>query len=512
MPPRPPAPVPAPAAGITSKMRLKPLLETLQAVTTAATTRAEEASLLFSNVASLLNVQLHGEPAKAIPLYLRKSFYAFCQDISTVAERHFESHARGSPRPPLPYTSLPKPNAQDTPPTSTASTTPPSPLVEETTSHVTYASVTRKPPPTAPRASQQPKQKATPKTRPPDNRLFVRLPENHVLRTVSPYSIQNDLNKALGTKLVKEIQTTRTGFALCPLSPETEASLTALIPKITALFCEKGPCVVEKATNLVSYRIASIPRSFQGYENGQVTQIRVTAEHLSLALTDELNESPVQITETRHSNEASYTFSSTWIARFPSEAAPLPRSLLLLGARASIKLLPKKVAVVQCNRCWMWHNERSCARLARCRLCGSTTHIESEHTLCSPIAHPCPPRCFHCHGPHPSDSLECLLRPKPNQTALTKQQKAQIRQSCSAAFLRMKAANCTSLVTPTPSPHAMEVEAPPKDTPTRPSTPPASQDLTFPPTTSQGSRYSIPSPSEQLLPRKRLFPNPTLHE
>jgi hypothetical protein len=519
VPPRPPAP--APAGRPASTTRQISLSESLLAVTTAASTRAEEATLLFSNIASMLDAQLQGEPEKAVPHHLRKSFYAFCQDISTVAQHHFDSHVRGAPRPPPPYT-FPSSRSSSpiTPPSAIGSPTP----TEETTAHEpvaapeahraqaqrhtpTYASVITRPTPT-PRASHQPTKKALPKTPPPDNRLFVRLPEDHVLRAVSTYSIQNDLNKALEKKLVKEIQTTRTGFALCPLSPEAQDSLEALIPQITALFSEKGPCVVEKASNLVSYRIALIPRSFQGFQDNQVTQIRVTPEHLSSALTEELGSTPTQVVETRHSSEALHTFSSSWIARFPSGTPTLPRSPLLFGARASVKLLPKRVAVIQCNRCLMWHNERTCARLARCRLCGSTTHAENEHTPCSTIAHPCPPRCFHCHGPHPADSLECLLRPKPNQVALTKQQKAQIRQSCSAVSLRIKTASCPPS-TSEPSPvrqdtsHVMEIEIP--AAPSRPSTPLASQAPTIPPPTSQGSRYSTPSPSELLMPGKRLF-------
>lgn len=524
MPPRPPAPVPA--GGPASTTRQKSLSESLLAVTTAASTRAEEGTLLFSNIASILDEQLQGEPVKALPSHLRKSFYAFCQDISTVAQRHFDNHVRGSPRPPLPYMCLPNPStALFTPPPTTGSLTPPT---EEATTpesvagpqatraqipaqkHTpSYANAIASPPQIpAPQASHQLKKKAPPKTPPLDNRLFVRLPENHVLRAVSTYSIQNDLNKALGKKLVKEIQTTRTGFALCPLSPEAQDSLEALIPQITALFSEKGPCVVEKASNLVSYRIALIPRSFQGFQDNQITQIRVTPEHLSSALTEELGFTPTQVAETRHSTENPHTFSTSWIARFPSNTTTLPRSLLLFGARASVKLLPKRVAVIQCNRCLMWHNERTCARLARCRLCGSTTHTENEHTPCSTTAHPCPPRCFHCHGPHPADSPECLLRPKPNQVALTKQQKAQIRQSCAAAFLRIKTASCPPSASMPPSVQqdaspAMEIEI--AAAPLRPSTPPTSQPATLPPTTSQGSRYSMPSPSEQLMPGRRLF-------
>jgi hypothetical protein len=332
--------------------------------------------------------------------------------------------------------------------------------------------------------------------------LFVRLPENHVLRAVSAYSIQNDLNKALGKKIVKEVQTTKTGYALCPLSPQPQDSLDLLIPQITALFSAKGPCTVEKAGNLVSYRIALIPRSFQGFQNNQITQIPVTAELLSSALTEELNAAPTQIVETRLSSESLFTASTTWIVRFPSNTNPLPRSLLLFGARVSIKLLPKKVVTIQCNRCLMWHNERTCVRAPRCRLCGSTKHTEKEHSPCSTAAHACPPRCIHCHGPHSADFTECLLRPKPGQAGPTKQQKAQIRQSCSAAYLRIKATNCPSS-TLQDTLDSIEVDIP--EAPTRPNTPPTRHSLNLPPTTSQGSRFSILSPSEQLLPGKRLF-------
>jgi hypothetical protein len=279
-----------------------------------------------------------------------------------------------------------------------------------------------------------------------------------------------------------------------------------------------------KASNLVSFRIASVPRSFLGYHDGQISQIPVTPELLSSALAEELGTAPTQVVETKNSIEASYTFSATWIARFPSDVTSLPRSPLLFGARASVRVLPKKISIVQCSRCLSWHNARTCARLPRCRLCGSTTHVEEGHTACSDTTHSCPPRCLHCHGPHPADSLECLLRPKPQQTALTKQQKAQIRQSCSAARLRIKAANCgTSPRATEPSPNPlitnnttqpMEVEAASSSSvlATRPSTPPTSQTLLAPPTTNQSLRFSLLSPSEQLLPGKRLFSRPSQDE
>lgn len=200
--------------------------------------------------------------------------------ISTVAQRHFNSHVRGSSRPPLPYIRPSSHNGSPvTPPSTTGSLTP----IEETTAHESAAvpeahrvedqrhtptytnALTRST--LTPQSGHRPKRKALPRTPLLDNRLFVRLPEDHVPRAKSTYSIQNDLNKALEKKLVKEIQTTRIGFALCSLSPEMQDSLQALIPQITALFSKKGPCVVEKADNLVRYRIALVLPRLPGQPN-----------------------------------------------------------------------------------------------------------------------------------------------------------------------------------------------------------------------------------------------------
>lgn len=91
---------PAAATGYASTTRLEPLSTSLYAATTAASTRAEEATLLFGNIASLLDEQLQGQSAKSLPSHLRKDFITFCQDISIVARRHFDSHVRGISRPP----------------------------------------------------------------------------------------------------------------------------------------------------------------------------------------------------------------------------------------------------------------------------------------------------------------------------------------------------------------------------------------------------------------------------
>lgn len=54
---------------------------------------------------------------------------------------------------------------------------------------------------------------------------------------------------------------------------------------------------------------------------------------------------------------------------------------------------------------------------------------------------------MNCHGPHPTDSLECLIRPRKDNSLPNKAQITQIRKAASAARLRLKTAHCGSLGT-----------------------------------------------------------------
>lgn len=105
---------------------------------------------------------------------------------------------------------------------------------------------------------------------------------------------------------------------------------------------------------------------------------------------------------------------------------------------------------VQCTRCWLWHNARSCASNPRCRLCGSSSHLEDKHgNLCAATgAHSCPNRCIHCHGPHSADDKNCELRPKTSGTPKTKAQVSEIRRINAAARMRKQAeAGCVKRTT-----------------------------------------------------------------
>lgn len=438
-------------AATTAKPTLPTTLhEAIQLATSAAATRASEAQRLYSKIADMLE-EYRQEENKTLPTHLRSAFKAFCDDFFAVTQRHIDAHVRGNPRPPPPY--MASVDSPKTPPTSTP------PLADSTVTRsrsasrpgpysppISYAEAVSKPRSILKDSSSTSLSIARPQARkmtsPPDNRLFVRLDISHKAKTLPGYTVLNKL-RALGIgQHIQDIQTTKTGFALKPSSPESQTTLEASMADLYSFFGEG--CKIERASEWTSYRITAVPRNITLLNDQyEPTQSSTTAEILASALTEAVGTAPANITQTPASVATPHDYSSSWIARFPINTPALPRNILLLGARASIKYLPKRTTTIQCKRCFQWHNDRICARTQRCRLCGSTVHTEPNHPACSPSPHSCPPRCLHCHGPHPADSLECLLRPNPKKTKLTKQQTAQIRQTCAAARIQLcQAASC----------------------------------------------------------------------
>ncbi|KAI0992890.1 hypothetical protein K3495_g15294, partial [Podosphaera aphanis] len=216
----------------------------------------------------------------------------------------------------------------------------------------------------------------------------------------------------------------------------------------------------EKPDNHTAFRLSGVPRSYAGYDGSNIVMETIDAAVVAEALADLTKVAPINVLESRGSSYSEYSPTKSWIVLYP-KGSNLSRSLPLFGVRVSAKLLPQRTRVPQCGRCFGWHNERSCSRFPRCRICSSTHHVEKGHISCNPVvAHECPPKCANCHGPHPADSLECLLRPRKDNTFPSKQETAAIRQAAAAARLRLKATHCgilqiqstTPTVSQTPSP------------------------------------------------------------
>ena len=104
--PLPPPSLPLPPLNsFARKAKEVSLTEMLLSTTSAATTRNQEATLMFQHIASVLDDAIDNN--NSIPNHLQKPFRDFVTDLSCIARRHFECHIRGSPRPPAPYSSVP---------------------------------------------------------------------------------------------------------------------------------------------------------------------------------------------------------------------------------------------------------------------------------------------------------------------------------------------------------------------------------------------------------------------
>ncbi|KAI0994787.1 hypothetical protein K3495_g13395 [Podosphaera aphanis] len=288
-----------------------------------------------------------------------------------------------------------------------------------------------------------PNRSQKPNSSPPvDERLFLRLEQDATERLISPYPLLLQLRKFLGENaaLLKEVQHVPSGLALRPSSDTAS-------PRLESLFSEgikgrlRGALGIEKAQNLVTYLLSSIPRSYTALNDAdELINFPITAENVCSKLKEEKGLTPVAAFETRTSLDSPHSYTARYIVRFPLDTI-LPQKFQLFGVEVISRRLSKKASIIQYGRCFQWHNERICSRALRCRLCGSTEHVEENHSPCGPHPHPCPARCIHCHGPHAADATECPLRPRRNGNRLTKEQVAHIRQSSAAARMSL----CTTV-------------------------------------------------------------------
>ena len=491
--------------------RPKTFSECLQAVTKAAADRTEEANQLFGSCTLASTKDLPRTLPKTSCLWRNATStvtcgaqlsplpYSVSPNLSPTVEQEIEKSTLPGPASPASPETHPRPTA------SFAATTTPDHSAREPTS---YSGILKAGP------SLRQAEEASQPTRKPsrvsakrsiDRRIMVRLPPNHLARSVSGFSLVPELNKVLGGKVLRDVQPTRTGFALSLASRDMPSMHKELFPKIVTMF---GDCVVEEASNLTSL-LSNVPRSYTALTNPGpspiVTSVPVTDVTLEQALQDVASAPPVTISETQASQKSLFSPSTSWVVRFPHTVTSLPRTLNILGVAVSTRLLTQKVSTIQCARCWGWHNIRSCARNPRCRLCGSSQHTEESHTPCCSTAHDCPPRCLHCHGPHPADFTDCLLRPKAGKVTLTKQQRASIRKAEASSLLQLQASKCVaSRAQASPS-------QPPAISSSSPSTPKASGALTVDTEMSIAANSpSLPSsPSATPLPQEHFLTPPS---
>lgn len=481
----------------------RPLQTALQETSTAATIRAAEGLKIFSPIAGFLDE--HRNHSTGLSPHLQKALAILSDDLAAVAQRHFNAYISGNTPTLSPSTPSPARNHAPAP-------LPPSPPLSRPTSGLaqsSYATITKLDPAKAPTAGHQtksPKKKliSEAKQAPPDHRLFVRLPDDHAAKKIDSYAIFSSLRSQLGTSsnALKEVQTIKTGFALCPASPEALSTLEAQKEVISAYF---GNCQIERSSQWISYRVTNLPRKIGQIINGQYTIVPVDPAMLSAEVFEQTGHRPVSVSETAASAANTNSLSSSWFVNFSKDTKiSLPARLRLFGTVSNARFLNRKVTIIQCNRCWKWHNSRSCARPPKCRLCGSPEHTEEGHTNnCSvPNPHCCPPRCFHCHGPHPADCPECPLRPKAGITR-TKAQRAEIRKTSAISLANSRTEQgCSSERPADTQEQAMAIDIPPTQiqvvSPFRPTTPPSQEPPKEPPATANTVRFATPQPQNRF--------------
>lgn len=255
-----------------------------------------------------------------------------------------------------------------------------------------------------------------------DRRLFVRLPQEHEWRKLSPAGIRESIVRKLSISpaLIGKIKPVRSGFALSPCSTEARE---AILNAGNGLFLSGAK--LEPATNWASVLIPTVPSSIRK-EHGEV-------EISSSLLSDEIERvcsmRPVYVKlYGRNKPEAPHR---TWMAFF----LKTPRIGFRVFDESGIARSFKKQHPLQfCKRCNGHHPDKNCSRAPSCSNCGSTNHATDACKAAT--------KCRNCGGPHRSDSRRCLARPT-RSGAPTKEQMKIYRQAGDReyqAVLRARAA------------------------------------------------------------------------
>ncbi|KAI1001768.1 hypothetical protein K3495_g6433 [Podosphaera aphanis] len=261
------------------------LTETLLLTTTAANTRADEATLMFGGVAAAVDEATRRATAPNIPRHLMKTYQDFLTRLQSVALEFFESHVRGYPHP-----LQSKKNGRP----------------KEIPARSWPLKLTR------PQVQAKPTQV--------DERLFLRLSRDSNIRLLSPYPLLSLFRKLLGehVALLKEVQHVSSGLALRPSLEAAPSKLESLLSEFVSQGKIGGTTGVEKAQNLVSYVITSVPRNYTTLNDyNQLTIEPIGSDLVKKELSDEKGDSPVAVFETRGSSESSHMHTARYIARLP---------------------------------------------------------------------------------------------------------------------------------------------------------------------------------------------------
>lgn len=243
-----------------------------------------------------------------------------------------------------------------------------------------------------------------------DDRLFLRLDENHIWRQLSPSGIREAIIKTTicSPTDIERIHRTRTGFAISVKNQEAKARLLAASDTLIPFEAK-----LELPSDLVALRIASVPVAVHTL-SGRVV---VTPDMVATEILRVTKCTPSRVRV--HGISKNGSLYRSWLALFPKASSPKPGFRLFDDSGIALTHQPR-VPIQQCKRCLGFHATRGCSRTPACWNCASTMHSSTECKAAT--------RCRNCGGPHRSDSRDCLARPS-RSGPVTKEQLITIRQA-----------------------------------------------------------------------------------
>ncbi|KAI0992967.1 hypothetical protein K3495_g15217 [Podosphaera aphanis] len=250
----------------------------------------------------------------------------------------------------------------------------------------------------------------------PDERLFLRLREDHPLRKTSPHFVKLSLAAKLrvANSAIQHVTIVNSGFAI---TADNEAARNLLLSEAHRLESEGSnadPLMqdlkLEAASKWISVLAPNVPDYLHSFEFPTTTEPGATTrlQQITIPVTREMVIEEVSLKTGMVPISARALASSTnrpasdWIIHFQAGIPKLGERLFEESGR--LTEFHRRPKIAQCNRCWGHHPTKICSRAPRCIRCGS---IEHQCGACKQEI----PRCINCHGPHRADDPGCMARP-----------------------------------------------------------------------------------------------------
>lgn len=255
-----------------------------------------------------------------------------------------------------------------------------------------------------------------------DRRLFIRLPQEHEWRKLSPAGIRGSIVRkfSISPALIRKIKPVCSGFALSLCSTEARE---AILNAGNGLFLSGAK--LELATNWASVPIPTVP-SLIRKDHGEV---KISGSLLSDEIKWVCSMQPLYVKlYGRNKPEALHR---TWMAFFLKAPHICVKIFDESGIARSFK---KQNQLEFCKHCNGHHPDKICSRALFCSYCGSRNHATDACKVAT--------KCCNFGVPYFSDSQRCLTRHN-RSGAPTKEQIKICRQAGKREFqavLRARAA------------------------------------------------------------------------